>query len=262
MKNAVDSLHSSIPSITEYAIVSYCGLFETYIQCWALNFLLAKLESGDAWTSTERKLAHAFSPLASPRLPSFIDICKYIPIIKETFNILPHVFVNPKTSKEVEAPITPNLNAFQTVLFWRDWRNLLVHTSGMVNQWFYKKHAMFFADFKSVFPHIRDIEVGKKLSLNDATFRAMATTHYRAARSLRPILVGISSARRGHIMAPGPASDSGKVNPEKLPERVPLMLMAGDHQASYRWTSDPGFRQVISSTLTGNSQARKAVSEA
>jgi hypothetical protein len=99
VKNASESLLDSIPSITEYAIVSYCGVFETYVQCWALNFLLARLESGAAWTRTESRLARSFSPLYGKEIPSLPKVCEGIPIVKETFEKLPHVFVDPTCGK-------------------------------------------------------------------------------------------------------------------------------------------------------------------
>jgi hypothetical protein len=94
---ALRSLQQSIASLTEYATVSYCGLFETYIQCWALNFLLAELENGKGWTVEERALAQKFSPLVSTHLPSFYDVCA-LPI-EQTLRTVPHVFVNPRTGR-------------------------------------------------------------------------------------------------------------------------------------------------------------------
>jgi hypothetical protein len=99
---------------------------------------------------------------------------------------------------------------------------------------------LFWSDFRAVFPHIKDIEVGKRLSLTDGTFRALTTTHYRAAKSLKPILMAASSERRGHILAPGPpAPDPNRISPDKLPERVPALLMTGDHDVSYKWVTGP-----------------------
>jgi hypothetical protein len=243
VQHALISLNSTLPSVTEYAIVSYCGLFETYIQCWALNYLLAKLECADRWTPQESRLASRFSPLSSTPLPSFYQICDGIPIIKEELRQVPHVLADPTTGKTIDAPILPHLNAYETVSFWRDWRNLLVHGSGIVNSRFHNRHAEFWCEFKQVFPHIPDFRIGKRLSLNDGTFRALTTAHYRAARALRNVLVDASGSRRGHVRAPGPTSESGRVSPEEVPDRPPPMLMYGDHEPSYRWTIDANFRQ-------------------
>jgi len=120
----------------------------------------------------------------------------------------------------------------------------------MVNQWFYNRYKQFWDDFKASFPYIKDIEVGKRLSLNDGTFRAMTTTHYRAARSLKDVLMAASSQRRGHILAPGPpAADPYHVPPDKLPKQPPPMLMQGDHNLSYNWASDASFRKQMGPVL-------------
>ena len=245
IKDACDSLRSCIPAFTEYAIVSYCGIFETYVQCWALNYLLAKLESGAGWIEKEENIARAFYPFTKGNVPGFRQICKAFPIIEETLKKVPRVSKDPNTRKEVKELISPNLNAFQAISFWIEWRNLLVHTSGMVNQEFMRKHSEFWEDFKRGYPHIRDIEGGKRLSLNNETFAAMTTPFYRAAKSLRDVLVNASrisdlSVKRGHSNAPGPVLEGVYVRPEKAP---PPMLMKGDHELSHSWASDAEFRR-------------------
>jgi len=239
------SLESSRSSITEYAIVSYFGVFETYMRCWALNFLLAKLENedkgiGDPWTPAERNLANSFSPLKKGPIPNFVGIYKAIPVVESNLRQLPHIFFDPKNGKLVETPITSQLTAFQTIEFWREWRNLLVHSSGIVNAAFYNKHKDFWRDFKSVFPAMSDFEKGRRLILNDWTFRAMTTVHHRAAKSLRNILVEISHERRGHAHAPGP--EKKKYGPEDIPGHLPGLLIPEDHDYSYKWATDEKFQ--------------------
>jgi hypothetical protein len=241
------SLDTSISSVTEYAVISYFGLFETYIRCWALNFLLAKLENEDksidtSWTTAERKLANSFSPIKKGDVPNFVHICQAIPAIKDNLEKLPHVFVDPKTGNLIEVPITPKLNAFQVIDFWRSWRNLLVHSSGMVNAKFYYKYADFWVDFKSVFSAMPDFEIGKRLVLNDWTFRAMTTVHYLASKSLRSILVELSHERRGHSLAPNPAKKDGQLSHDEIPEHLPALLIQGDHEISHQWATDVSFR--------------------
>lgn len=53
----------SIRAITEHLIIKYGALFESFAQCWALNFLLARLESGASLTQKERKLGQKFAPI-------------------------------------------------------------------------------------------------------------------------------------------------------------------------------------------------------
>jgi hypothetical protein len=193
-------------------------------------------------------------------LPSLHHICDGIGVVREKFEKLPHVFVDSRRGDPVDAPLTPNLNAYRAILFWRDWRNLLVHRSGMVNEWFYREYQPFWRDFKQSFPYIRDFEKGKRLPLDDGSFRALTTTHYRAARSLMEVLMEASSQRRGHILAPGPpAQDPYNVPPEKLPPRPPPLLMQGDHDLSYKWMSDVGFRYQTRSMLTSSMKNKTKV---
>jgi hypothetical protein len=84
----------------------------------------------------------------------------------------------------------------------------------------------------------------------------MTTNHYRAALSLRPVILAASGERRGHVLAPGRATDTGKVDPKDLPDRVPPMLMPGDHELSYKWASDEGFRKRMAAKLSAKALRR------
>ncbi len=239
------SISSLIGAATEHAIVSYGALFETFSQCWALNYLLAILENGEEWQESQKRLAIRFSPLEGRHVPGWPEICRAFPFIEEELCKVPHIFTHPQSGKPVDAPITQNLNAFTAIQFWRSWRNLIVHSSGMVSNRFYNAHFAFWQDFKAVYTNISDFEVGKRLVLDDRTFRAMTTVHYRAAKSLRSLLVKVSRERRGHVLAPNPEWGNGPMPPELLPASFPPMLIEGDHAASFQWINDPEFRAKL-----------------
>ena len=75
-------LRLATTAITEQAIVSLCGYFETFCQCWALNMLLVRLEAGTQWSKAERRLAEQFWPIGQSRfLPTFHKISAAFPVI-------------------------------------------------------------------------------------------------------------------------------------------------------------------------------------
>jgi hypothetical protein len=261
-KPSVDDLrkifkNNCIPAVTEYAIVSHCGLFESFMQCWALNFLLAKLEMAIEWTPAEAKLASWFWPYSS-YIPGFPEIYKAIPIVRTTLMSLPHLWENPATGQEINKPTTSRLNAFTAINFWREWRNLLVHGSGVVSDNFAEKHRQFWKDFGALYRHVRPPKSGQPLWLNDSTFRPITTTHGRAAEGLRKILVEISKGKRGHAWAPGPPREGWYPRSELPDGRPGVLLMPCDHAPSYQWATDADAKKRMEPALK---QAFKELNE-
>ena len=241
----------SIRALTEYSIIKYGALFESFAQCWALNFLLARLESGISLTRKERELGQKFAPVNKRHhvqrhhVPGWPEICQNLPQIREVLIKEPHIKTDPRTGATIDEPITPQLNAFSVIGFWRDWRNSLVHKAGMVSSRFFNRNAEVWNELQDLFPTNIDLKAGVRLSLDNLTFRAVTAVHSRAAKALRDILVTVSSERRGHVNAPNKAWDyeSGPMPPEMLPDFDPPMLMEGDHQASFLWATDESFRE-------------------
>lgn len=230
VKDLLPVLGDTEAAITEHAITSYCGLFEQYVQCWALNYLLALLESGVSLDGGAKRLAHAFHPLRRRALPGLPEIIAALPIVRTELLKAPHVFTHYGTGDSVSAPISPNLTAFATILFWRRWRNLLVHNAGIVTSEFETEHRMFWREFRSVYPVIPELVAGTTLHLNQDTFRPFATAHYKAAHHLYELLVRVSEGRRGHALAPN--SPVENMAPEEYPSVLPPLLLPGDHAPS------------------------------
>lgn len=237
------SMQRALPSITHQALVSLSATFETFCQCWALNMLLSSLERSIPWTGAQRTLAKRCWPIGDNRhFPSMHDIVRAFPVLRDELSALPHIFKHPTTKAPVIAPLTPRLSSYAAVLFWRDWRNVLVHGGGMVSEHFANKHRAFLHEARQTFP-IGDMVVGQVLPLKHASFRAAATVHYRAAHRLREVLADYSQSRRGHLAAPGPRIESGDYVAPKP------MLIEGDHELSYRWTADPRTRTDLRNQL-------------
>jgi hypothetical protein len=237
---------NAISVVTEYAMVSYYDTFESFLQCWALNYLLAKLENGIKLTEAEKDLNRRFSPRnRNENIPGTSIILAAFPEIKAKLKNCPHILEikSGNTKLKVTKPITPNLNAFETITFWRRARNLLVHKDALVSRTFYKDFKDYWSDLTKGYPYAPNFIENRRFILNHHAFRPMTTAHYVAAKCLRDILVELSSAKRGHALAPNPEYPGGKVPPSLMPKTQPPMLVAGDHTPSFRWTHDIDFRK-------------------
>ncbi|HYR28961.1 MAG TPA: hypothetical protein VEU30_10885 [Thermoanaerobaculia bacterium] len=95
---------------TEQAVISLTTLFETHVQCWTLNYLLALLESG-GWSTAEAKLARRFSRvLFGTFTPNFPAILKDLPILAHILSEVPHARLDFDGNEVDVCPPTDNFN--------------------------------------------------------------------------------------------------------------------------------------------------------
>ncbi len=82
-------------SVRELAVVRVASAFETFVQCWALNMLLASLERRGEWTSAELDLARQLSPVHSHKRPApgVPGILRCYSSVATALEKLPHVAV-------------------------------------------------------------------------------------------------------------------------------------------------------------------------
>jgi len=233
-KHVGKSVKLAVASITEHAIVKSSSLFESFAQCWALNYLLARLEASLQLTTGELALVREFSPLTSRHVPGWPRITKAIPLLETELRTISHVKVDPRTGATANAPLTKELNALVVISFWRKWRNALVHGSGVVTAGFWDEHEAIWIALCAIVPSSR-LRLGRKLPLNENIYRSVASVHAHAARRMRTILMDASSDRRGHVLAPGPRWPSDRLPPDKVPTQLPAMLIPGDHEPSVKY---------------------------
>ena len=227
---------------TEHAVIGLATVFETFIQCWALNFLLTRLESGMAtWSRTsEAQLARKFARVHIGRsVPSFPAIRDAIESIAQRLAELPHIEVDDLAETEVLTPVSDNLNGLRSIQFWREYRNLLIHNNGVISVRFYYAHKQFVNGLRQFNSAIPQLVIGERLKLRDAIVRTIATTHLHAARALNKQLVELSGAARGDVEASFECDGAPAA-----------LLQAGDHPESVRWTVDSSFRDSIRASLT------------
>lgn len=226
-------LATSLYSIREHAIVRYSALFESFVQCWALNMLLAIQEQGDEPTNLQLALVRDFSPVGKEYVvtPGVPRILKAFPEIREALSRLPHISTDPKTKEPVEVPATPDLNSLRTVMFWRDFRNHIVHRGSRISTGFARTYFDFFELLRAPYDEkLRPLKLGSLLQMPDAIYFAMATTHRKAVGFMNERLRDVSANRRGVIFLP----EEGREEPIAFQHsfRPHPLLIDGDHEPS------------------------------
>lgn len=247
-----EDAYPALQSIREMSIVRLASLFEAFSQCWALNLLLAHLETDKQWTKSEKQLAERFHPIyAAGHVPGWPDIVRGFPLLRTGLAKVPSMFTDPRTGEKVTTPPSKHENAFDAIQFWRSYRNLAIHTSCRVTRRFHSKFHELFSTMTAHLDHTPNFEPGQELPMHDDFHSAMAATQYRAAIWMNEYLTEISNGRRGHPEAPSKAT----THYFEVTPRTPPLLVAGDHDSSWQWASDAAFRQDLARKHEWNLQA-------
>lgn len=218
-------------AMRQSTLVRLYSAFEAFVNCWLLNRLLSKLETGLSWTPAERAMAARLSPTRGSGLALHAsDIWKALPDVVTHLRSVPHVFRDPSTGKVLTEPISSSVQAYAAIEFWRTFRNLIVHSGGFCTPRFYRQSAEF---WNSCFPPAGDflppLAVRISVPLFDKMLQSCQLALYRAALALSDLLEASSGGRRGHPWAPAPKPTP----PVLFAGPVPALLLVGDHEASY-----------------------------
>jgi len=215
-------------------VIATLSLFESYIQCWLLNYLLIKLERQEKWLEEEAKFALQLSPVhGKNRDPNLADILK-ITHLRDTLKSLDQ---NGDSFAE-EGTALSQFSCFDSVSFWRQYRNGLVHNRGFCTPKLFEKQELFWKICMG--QYARD-EFGerKRLPLSTELLQNCLTIVYKSARALESTLFRLSEGRRGHPFAPDPIPQKGTVPPQYANK----LLVNGDHDLSLRWHINAEFRE-------------------
>lgn len=220
-------------------LAAYVSVFDHYVVCWALNYLLARLENKEGWTTSERWLAHELSPRGHANCD-----CKnkknlgrnpYGVHFPDTLRILKIVGVQNLVLKEPALSDTTGVtrvDAWTSLDYWRQFRNHVVH-KGSFDTRGLAADTKVWADLVHVAAATTRIKGGNPLPAPDYLLPACFGTHYRLAAWLQKFLINVSHQRRGHYYSPGP-KPAGPVHVPKRGRPKP-MLLDGDHATSLRW---------------------------
>ena len=214
--------------VQQAAIVTYAAMFDTYVLCWALNFLLALVETGAPLGTPALSLIETFAN--KPRHLNAPDAIRAFPTVWEGLATLPHVFTDRASGEAMEEPVNEQVNARNVIFFWRAYRNQVVHDAGLVTDSFAQRHGALWEGLRRPYGlKLVPMRVGERLQVNDDVVRAVFTVHYRAARWMIEQLVNLSAGRRGHVLAPAAPQKDVIVGADFTPQRL---LLQGDHEPS------------------------------
>lgn len=242
LEGVSEDLVGVIAALREATIVNHVGLLEAFLNCWLLNYLLAKLEAHEVWTNDDRTLAMKLSPVHGDASPPGLSLV--IRCVPELRTALKELAPDPKREADPANFPLAEANVLSTLELWIAVRNVLVHRNGWVSMRFAARYGERWNALNSLRPHLPALEGGRKLRIHHEYVVQVSTVGYRAARSLARVLAEISSGRRGHLRAPHPWNEAEVFDRAALPVAAPL-LIEGDHEPSLRWQNDSAYRADV-----------------
>jgi hypothetical protein len=217
------------------SLISIFSLFEAFIHCWALNYLLARLESGFEWTKEESLIARGLSPVHGVKLPPNVSkITNAITLIRASLQ---------KVDANGRAPDNEKFQdngfcLFDSLNFWRSLRNNIVHNRGFCTPRLFERYSQYWETCLSEYKRDSFIE-RERLTVSPELLRKYHVVIYKSALTMEEALRLMSGDRRGHPFAPLPKPlDTSQ--PPKYSERL---LVAGDHSLSLAWHTDSTLRE-------------------
>lgn len=250
-------LKQSLYPLRRDTIVRYSAVFETFAQCWSLNYLLALIEGGREWSQAQRRLAEDFSPEhGTDTLPTLPRIREVFPFLEDGLSKLPAFTTSDSSGSDTPEAVTSEVNALEAITSWRAVRNLVVHRGGTLSLRFLDQHGAFFEWLRGHYPYMLRLEVGNYFLFYDDVVRAVFAVHSRAASWMSDVLEEVSGGRRGHPLAPGPKPS--EVFFPNIPPPAPPLLMDGDHSPSLEWTRNSEFRTQFRANVPRHSRRRLA----
>lgn len=220
-------LKDGVQFVREATVILYVGMFETFVACWALNMLLAKLEH-NSWEEGERIVAEEMSPIHHSKrfkqghlLPSLSFLIRSFPdVIRDLEQAVPAGM-----SESYGSLSSKTVNVYRAMLFWKDYRNLCVHRSRVLSKGFCGRWSEIWNALRNRNRKIPKLEAGQQLCLYDDVVRSLFSDLQMAAELMNKRLVGLSTNDRGTVP---PVPEKGQLTPFPL-------LQEGDHSLSHQW---------------------------
>jgi hypothetical protein len=108
----------------------------------------------------------------NPGVPSILRAA--FPDAPSGLEKLAHIKTDPSTGNELKEPVNANLNSWQAIKFWREFRNLTVHSGGLMTDRFCEQHSAFFEAMGVPYASaLRPLGSMKRLQLPNVIFYAM-----------------------------------------------------------------------------------------
>lgn len=218
-------LQSQYEVLDEYILIMNSSLFEAFTFCWYTNMLLATLENNKTLNKEQLNLVKCVGTGRFPQL-SLRQVIDAFPNVLKEVEKVPRKLKDPKTRKEETLSRGSNYGALKVVLFWRNFRNLVVHSNRLVTEKFYNDNNDVWEVLRSDFRGIPLLRKNQPVPLDVVLVTASFTSHQVLAQKMRDVLIDFSSQRRGHVKAPGPFE--GKLAPSDMPPSIPPIWLKGD----------------------------------
>lgn len=219
------------------SIVQIVALFESFAQCWALNMLLAKLESRGTpggWTPEEEALAVAFSPVSPGRrgrVPGWRQVLGAFPSVLNALGALPPDDSAEVSAEGVRGAASSGMSLCEAVMGWGDFRALAVHRARRVSKAFLARNAAFVTAHQSI-PgwNLDATSYGVMMPLDFEVTRRMRYAFRRAAEVMENMLYDESRGSRGtHVMKACVCAARDPLGADEV------LLRTGDHGPSVAW---------------------------
>jgi hypothetical protein len=232
--NAKSDLYAGQSLMSRGSVVSNYTLFETYLQSWLLNYLLAKLENGHALSEKELNFSIQLSPIhGSKKSLNLAEMINGIELINKTLKNYDPDGISWADSKFT----TRSFSLYDSVKFWRQFRNAVVHARGFCPPKLFEQQQKYWNECMGKFKRDAFIE-RTRLPLSQELLIHCQTCIYKSAKILDESLVSFSNGKRGHPFAPEtPQTDS-----TFTPKFANKLLLNGDHAISLQWHTDSAFR--------------------
>jgi hypothetical protein len=191
-------------------LVRSMTLFEQYVSCWLLNYLICKIEIGQKWNPVESEFARQISPVhGAGTPPQIFKVLNSINLIKESLGNLVHP--SHSTGKSRSYFLLHHMH------FWVHYRNCVIHNGGLCTPRTYNRHLPFWLEEMAEFSRDKFRE-RYPLSLSFELLHRCRFTIYHSVlaleKALEKALEEMSLGRRGHPWAPEPRSPTHKFHPD------------------------------------------------
>jgi hypothetical protein len=222
-----DDLNNHAAELNRITIVRLCSLFEEYTLCWVCNMLLAILESEKVKQLSDKQIRLAEDVAGRCRLPQggVPAAIRVFGDAKVTLSSTARRRTHPQTGQAEEAAKL-DASAEDVVEFWRQCRNILVHSDSQLSKEFVRRHTPVWDTLREDLRGVPALRRGAAIPLPPVLVTAAFTNHQRLALAMRDVLISFSGEKRGHVYAPGPFR--GPLPPDKMPEALPPLRAAGD----------------------------------
>lgn len=243
LSDVAEDLRRSINYVNQMSCVRAMGIFESFLQSWFLNDVLADLEMNQEISEKRAELCERFNPLLFDKVPSARAIINASDLGAD--------FLSELSPYKDGSKIDPNIdNCKEHLNFWFEFRNLVIHRDGFCTSAFFDRFGKVYDMIRTKIKLGRGLQPKQPLPMDNQLYFAQSDTLRVICLKLNEKLKKKSLLRRGHPHAPGPeVKFIGNVY-------SPPLLMEGDHVASVNYVKSDEYRNRIGEIFSRSKRRR------